>query len=107
MNALRAATGWDVTAQEVMRIGERATNLARAFNVREGFTRRDDELPERLHQPLENGALAGAAISKTEFENAMTHLYRLKGWDPETTAPTRAKLRELEIEWVADLLEKE
>ena len=106
VNALRAATGWDVTAQEVMRIGERATNLARAFNIREGFTRKEDVLPERLHQPLENGALAGAAISKTEFENAMTHLYRLKGWDPETTAPTRAKLRELEIEWVADLLEK-
>ena len=106
VNALRAATGWDITTQEVMQIGERATNLARAFNVREGFTRQDDVLPERLHQPLENGTLAGAAISKTEFENAMTHLYRLKGWDPETTAPTRTKLRELEIEWVADLLEK-
>ncbi len=106
VNALRAATGWDVTAQEVMRIGERATNLARAFNVREGFTRQQDILPERLHQPLENGALAGALISKEEFNNAMNALYRLKGWDPVTTAPTRAKLRELGIEWVADLLEE-
>ena len=106
VSALRAATGWDIDAQEIMRIGERATNLARAFNVREGFTRQDDVLPERLHQPLENGALAGVAIPKAEFENALTQVYQLKGWDPQTTAPTRAKLRELGIEWVADLLEK-
>ena len=106
VSALRAATGWDIDAQEIMRIGERATNLARAFNVREGFTRQDDVLPERLHQPMENGALAGVAIPKAEFENALTQVYQLKGWDPQTTAPTRAKLRELGIEWVADLLEK-
>ena len=106
VSALRAATGWDIDAQEIMRIGERATNLARAFNIREGFTRQDDVLPERLHQPLENGALAGVAIPKAEFENALTQVYQLKGWDPQTTAPTRAKLRELGIEWVANLLEK-
>jgi len=106
VNALRAATGWDITLEEVTRIGERATNLARAFNVREGFTRQDDVLPERLHQPLENGTLAGVAIPKAEFEEMLTQLYQLKGWDPQTTAPTRAKLRELGIEWVADVLEK-
>jgi aldehyde:ferredoxin oxidoreductase len=105
VNALRAATGWDVTLQEVLQMGERATNLARAFNVRAGFSRQEDSLPERLFQPLENGALTGAAISKDEFEKTMSALYRLKGWDPATTAPTRAKLRELGIEWVADLLE--
>ncbi|MBM3128550.1 MAG: aldehyde ferredoxin oxidoreductase family protein [Chloroflexi bacterium] len=105
VNALRAATGWDITLDDVTRIGERATNLARAFNVREGFARRDDVLPERLHQPLENGALAGVAIPKAEFEQMMTQLYQLKGWDPQTTVPSRAKLRELGIEWVADVLE--
>lgn len=104
INALRAATGWDITLQEVLRIGERATNLARAFNVREGFSRKDDVLPERLHQPLENGALAGVAIPKAEFEEMLTELYRLKGWDPQTTMPSREKLRELGIEWVADML---
>jgi len=105
VDAVRAATGWDVTAQDILRIGERATNLARAFNVREGFSREDDTLPERLFQPLENGALAGVAIPKAEFERTMTELYRHKGWDPETTAPTRERLRELGIEWVADMLE--
>ena len=103
---VRAASGWDVTAQDVMRIGERATNLARAFNVREGFTAQDDRLPERFFQPLENGALQGVAIAKPEFEQTLAELYRQKGWHPTTSAPTREKLRDLGIEWVADLLER-
>jgi aldehyde:ferredoxin oxidoreductase len=35
----------------------------------------------------------------------MGALYELKGWDPATARPTRDRLRGLEIEWVADLLE--
>jgi aldehyde:ferredoxin oxidoreductase len=103
--AVRAATGWDVTVQDLLRLGERATNLARAFNVREGFSRKDDTLPDRLFGPLEGGALAGVGISREEFEQTLTDLYELKGWDPVTSAPTRRRLRELEIEWAADLLE--
>ncbi len=104
LTAVRAASGWQVDAGDLLRIGERATNLARLFNVREGFTRRDDTLPERLFQPLENGALAGIAISREEFEQAMTALYQWKGWDPVTTVPTRGRLAELELEWAANLV---
>jgi aldehyde:ferredoxin oxidoreductase len=104
VKAIHAATGWEVTAEDVLTLGERATNLARAVNVRLGSKRKDDTLPERLFQPLENGALAGVAISKPQFEQAMTELYEVKGWDPKTAAPTRARLRVLDIEWVADLL---
>ena len=108
--AVRAASGWDADIPELLRIGERATNLARLFNVREGFSRRDDTLPERLFQPLEggpegtqSGPLAGVAIARDEFDQAMTALYELKGWDPATSIPTRARLRALDIEWAADL----
>ena len=104
LTAVRAASGWAVDIQDLLRIGERATNLARLFNVREGFTRRDDTLPERLFQPLENGTLAGVAIPREEFEQTMTALYQLKGWDPATTVPTRDRLVELELEWAADLV---
>lgn len=101
--AVRAASGWEVDIADLLRIGERATNLARLFNVREGFTRRDDTLPERLFQPLENGALAGVAIPREDFDRTLTALYELKGWDPVTAAPTRDRLAELGIEWAADL----
>ena len=104
LTAVRAASGWDVGIEDLLRIGERATNLARLFNVREGFTRREDTLPERLFQPLENGALAGVAIPREDFDRAMTALYELKGWDPVTTVPSRTRLAELGIEWAADLV---
>ncbi len=102
--AIHAATGWDVSIQEILRIGERATNMARAFNVREGFSRKEDTLPDRLFMPLENGVLQGVAISKLDFERTMTELYTLKGWNPETGAPTRERLLKLDLEWVADLI---
>lgn len=104
VGAMRAATGWDITIAEMLRIGERATNLARAFNVREGFSRKQDMLPDRLFAPLENGVLQDIGISKPDFERTMTDLYRYKGWNSETGAPTRERLRELGIEWVADLI---
>lgn len=102
VTAVRAATGWDVSTEELLEVGERAVNMARVFNVREGFTRADDRLPDRLHAPLENGPLAGTAIARDDFETALTNLYRLKGWDPVTGAPTAARLRALGLEWTAD-----
>jgi aldehyde:ferredoxin oxidoreductase len=104
VTAVRAATGWDVTVEELLRAGERATNLARVFNIREGFARADDMLPDRLFQPLEGGALAGVAMSRAEFERTLTDLYEIKGWDPVTSVPTRRRLRELGIEWAAEMI---
>jgi aldehyde:ferredoxin oxidoreductase len=101
VTAVRAATGWDVTTDELLEVGERAVNMARVFNVREGFTRADDRLPDRLFTPLENGALEGTAIARDDFEQALTNLYVLKGWDPVTAAPTEERLRALGLEWSA------
>lgn len=104
--AVKVVTGWDMTMEELLQIGERATNLARIFNVREGFTRKDDVLPERLFQPLENGALQGHAMPREEFERALTQLYQLKGWDPASGGPTRKKLEELSLGWAASKFEQ-
>jgi aldehyde:ferredoxin oxidoreductase len=99
--AVRTVTGWDVSMEEVLQIGERATNMARVFNTREGFSRADDALPERLFQPLENGTLAGQSMPREEFEAALTQLYRLKGWDPASGQPTRERLEALSLDWAA------
>ena len=103
--AVKAVTGWDVTMEELLQIGERATNMARVFNMREGFSRENDNLPERLFQPLENGALEGHALSREEFESALTQLYQIKGWDPESGQPSRQRLEELSLGWAANKLE--
>jgi aldehyde:ferredoxin oxidoreductase len=107
LTSVNAATGWNMTIEEALQIGERATNMARVFNMREGFSRKDDTLPERLFQGLENGPLAGNAIPRDEFERALTILYTLKGWDAETGRPTRERLEALSLGWAADLMETE
>jgi aldehyde:ferredoxin oxidoreductase len=102
---VNAVTGWDTTIWELMKVGERATTMARAFNVREGFTKNDDWLPERFFQPLEGGPLKGTKLSKEVFRQAIATYYQMMGWD-ENGVPTEAKLEELDIGWVAGLLKK-
>lgn len=100
----RAVTGWDTDLFEISKVGERAINMSHAFNLREGIRRRDDRLPERFFEPLPDGRLQGTALSRQEYEEAVTLLYQMKGWDPTTGFPTRGKLAELDLDWVADLL---
>ncbi len=105
LKSIHLATGWDVDMDEVLRIGERGTNLARVFNAREGFSRKDDTLPARIFEPLENGPLAGKTLPREEFEQGLTRLYTIKGWDPQTGTPLRERLEELSLGWAADLID--
>lgn len=105
LQVMKAATGWDLSVTELLEIGERGTNLARIFNLREGFTPQDDRLPERMFEPLESGALAGVAIDHAEFEATMKALYAEKQWDTLSGKPARQRLQELNLEWAADMIE--
>jgi aldehyde:ferredoxin oxidoreductase len=49
---INAATGWDMTLDEYVAVGERRINMMRAFNQREGFTRKDDEMKKKFFEPL-------------------------------------------------------
>ncbi len=106
LESVNTATDWNLTLDDLLEIGERATNMARVFNAREGFSRKDDTLPERIFSPLENGALKGEVFPRDEFESALTVLYGIKGWDPETGIPKRERLEALSLGWAADLLEQ-
>lgn len=105
VDSVNAATDWSASLDDLLEIGERAINMARVFNAREGFTRRDDTLPDRIFSPLQNGALEGEAISRDEFDSALSLLYEIKGWDVESGTPTRQRLEALSLGWAADLLE--
>jgi aldehyde:ferredoxin oxidoreductase len=98
---VRAATGWDVTEFELLKVGERAMTMARAFNMREGFTADDDRLCERSYGPTTSGALDQGGIDREDLQQAIHTYYGMMGWDPETGVPTVAKLHELGIGWVA------
>jgi aldehyde:ferredoxin oxidoreductase len=102
---MEAVTGLIFTPDEVQKVGERVNNLAKAFNIREGFTRADDTFPERLMtEPLKDGASKGQLISKDDLKTMLDEYYTDRGWDPETGVPTRAKLTDLGLGYVADLL---
>jgi aldehyde:ferredoxin oxidoreductase len=102
---LEAVTGLTFTPDDILVAGERINNLAHAFNVREGFTRADDTLPERiLTEPLKGGASKGHYISRDELDLMLDEYYTARGWDVATGAPNREKLAELGIEYVADQL---
>jgi aldehyde:ferredoxin oxidoreductase len=102
---VNAVTGWNMKPTELVKIGERAINLCRAFNTREGFSRKDDTLPERLSKPLPDGQYKGQKISKGELQSMLDNYYELRGWDKRTGIPTAAKLRELDLRFAERQLE--
>jgi len=89
-----AATGWDWSADDVMRTGERIFNLKRRINLRLGVTRADDTLPHRfLHEPRPSGTAAGTL---PDLEAMLPLYYQLRGWDAQGR-PTEERLETLEV----------
>jgi aldehyde:ferredoxin oxidoreductase len=103
---VQAATGWNVTDYELLKVGERAWTLARAFNVRQGLTAEDDVLCARSYGPTTSGALEEGGIDPDALREAMHTYYAIAGWDRETGVPTEAKLQELDVAWAIEYLPK-
>ena len=96
--ALSSVVDWELTAEDLWQIGERALNLTRLFNIREGFTRQDDTLPPRLFsQAATRGPSKGEVVDKAAFEKMLDKYYQCMGWDPLTGIPTDKKLKKLSI----------
>jgi len=103
VEAVRAVTGWNVSLWGLMKVGERRLNLLRAFNAREGVGAEADTVPHKLLIPLQGGKSDGIAVTAEEVEAAKALYYAMAGWD-ESGCPTRGKLEELALGWVADEL---
>ncbi len=91
-------TGWGVTADELERTGERIVNLERAFNVREGVRRKDDDLPWRVkNEPIPEGGSQGCYCPQPELDGMLDEYYAIRGWSADGV-PTPGKLKELGLE---------
>ncbi|MEM2908492.1 MAG: aldehyde ferredoxin oxidoreductase family protein [Candidatus Hadarchaeales archaeon] len=89
---LTAATGIEFTDEDLMTVGERIWNLERLFNLREGFSAKDDILPKRLmEEPIPEGPSRGR---RSLVASMLPSYYAFRGWTPEGV-PTQEKLREL------------
>jgi aldehyde:ferredoxin oxidoreductase len=84
--------GKKVTMGDFVEIGERVFNLERIYNIREGFTGRDDTLPERLlRESTYEGIEGGVPLSKM-----LPRYYRVRGWD-KRGVPNKKTLDRLSI----------
>jgi aldehyde:ferredoxin oxidoreductase len=94
LTILNTVTGWNATQDEVVTTAHRGITLARLFNMREGFTRADDRLPDRFAEPLPKHP----GFPREAQEKIVTDYYVEYGWDPATGTPTRETISRLEIE---------
>lgn len=97
-----SVTGWNTSVFELMKVGERAANLARAFNLRQGLTPQDDDLPGRFFAPHASGPLQGIVIDREAFQRAKETYYDMMSW--HQGRPSLGKLGELGIDWAAPLM---
>jgi aldehyde:ferredoxin oxidoreductase len=105
LDLISNVTGWDVTIDELLSVGERRLNMLRAFNAREGIDREQDKLPEKMFKKaLKGGSTDGIKVDQAEFEAALDEYFRQNDWDVETGMPSRYKLEALDLAWVAEQL---
>jgi aldehyde:ferredoxin oxidoreductase len=104
-SAVAAATGWDFDSEEGMRVGRRAVNLMRAYNLRTGIGKEHDRPSARYGSTPVDGPSAGISILP-HWEAMLRNYYELLGWDPDTGIPLSSTLESLGIGYVDEELGK-
>ncbi len=100
---VEAITGWPMSSWRLMKTVERGMTLGRIFNLREGFSAKDDRLPERFYTSPSEGPMKEIRIDPQKLAEAQKAYYQMLGWD-EAGVPTYGRLAELNIEWAAKYL---
>lgn len=96
---LSASTGWDIKGRDLLEVGERVLNLQRLFNMREGLSRKDDILPQRIKQKPAFGFYEKEdQCAIKDFEGMLDEYYEARKWDIKTGMPSKEKLKELGLE---------
>jgi aldehyde:ferredoxin oxidoreductase len=86
VQAVNAATGWNVVADDLMTMGKDIVNIKRLLNFKLGLTQANDRLPDLLLKPLEKGGSAGVV---PDMPTLLRGAYAEFGWDPQTGRPAQ------------------
>ena len=93
----QAVTGESLSKEDFITIAGRVETLIRMFNLREGFTRKDDTLPYRtLFEPLPDGPARGQFIGEENLNRMLDEYYESRGWD-SWGVPTEETLKEYRL----------
>ena len=93
-------TGLELSPRDIWDIADRAYNMERLFNIREGLTRKDDWLPDRyFDEPCKLGIphIRGRKIDREKFKKMLDEYYEYHGWD-ENGVPRPETLKRLGID---------
>ena len=91
-------TGLEMSPLDIWTVAERAYNIERLFNIREGLTRKDDWLPDRyFDESCQLGPVTGAKIDREKFTKMIDEYYEHHGWD-ENGVPRPETLQRLGID---------
>jgi aldehyde:ferredoxin oxidoreductase len=94
---LELVTGQKVTPAQLEETGERVVNIARLFNQREGFDRKNDTLPGRIfNEYITTGATAGKNLPRADFEKMLADYYAIRGWNHDGKVP-KTKIEDLSL----------
>jgi len=106
---LKAATGVDMTMNDLFTIADRIFALIRAFWVREyagSWSREMDVPPARwFDDPLTKGHFKGAVLNREKYNSMLQLYYEKRGWDSRGI-PTRSALAKLGLKDVAQELDR-
>jgi len=99
-------TGFDITAEELKKSGERINTIARLINIREGLGRKDDTLPWKvMNMPIpDEGPVKGAVVTQEELDLLLDDYYESRGWTLEGI-PTKVKLFQLGMDSLSNIVE--
>jgi aldehyde:ferredoxin oxidoreductase len=101
-----AATGHEISGDELMTVAERIHNIEKAFNtLHAGFGRKDDYPPTKfLEEPISSGPLQGERLHADKWGQMLDEYYELHGWDKQTGWQTKCSLENLQLGEIADEL---
>lgn len=99
LKLINAASGLQMSTDDVSLFGQRVSTLARMFNIREGAGRKDDQLPPRFWEPEPDGPAKGmkAFVNREDFEKSLDEFYELREWDNQGI-PTQSTLKKLNLD---------
>jgi aldehyde:ferredoxin oxidoreductase len=92
-----AATGIEVSIDELLKRSEAIYNITRIINIKLGATKEDDYPPQRCFEdPVKTGPHAGRKLDREEYESILQLYYKKRGWN-EQGVPRKETLERLEI----------
>ena len=98
--SINAATGWNLSLEEVMKIGRRVVAMMRIYNLKCGLTPDKETTSPRYGSQCVDGPNTDKPIAP-HWEKMMDQYYQMVGWDRKTGMPLPETLKELDIEDLA------